>query len=331
MLTLLALLGAPALATPTVGDCGNVPGTFYDYQLCQNLCVIQTHPDSGLQEVFCDSGRDHVAAGAAIDGNGGGYSTTDTADAEYVILGADNAFAAGGVNRFCCSVQDDAFELWIVRLNGTEDGDEYRFKAPSAAFPGLDLFNPDASGGHVIAGIIEAGAGDDVIFGSSTNTPDDYWEYLFGEDDDDEIMASYGDDWLDGGLGLDILKGEGNDDVLKGREDNDTLNGGAGDDILIGATGNDTLLGGVNDDCLQPEPPIANGGSGATSDVVTDNSGANTLDMPGTLTISSITMTGASDECTNAADAQAPAECESIVVDEICTVEADAWEDAHQP
>ena len=326
MYTLLAWFSSPALATPTISDCGNVPGTLYDNLSCSALCVAQTSPYFGLTEIFCDTSRDHVAAGAAVDGNGNGYTTADTADAEYVVLGADGTFGAGGTNRFCCAITDDSYETWIVRLSGTERNDEYRFYGPSAA-PGLHLKNPDPLLTHQVAGLIETLEGDDDLYGSPQ--ADDYWEFLFGGDNDDDLYGSFGDDMLDGGDGADDLFGNAGADVLKGREGNDDLNGAAGNDILLGELGDDALSGGQDDDCMQPEPDW---GSDTTADTVSDTNDDNTVIIPTDFTISDIILGNGNDGCTTSANAQAPfPECDTIVSEDVCTLAAAAWEDAHTP
>lgn len=101
--------------------------------------------------------------------------------------------------------------------------------------------------GITINGIerIVAGAGGDVISIASAST-------------------SYGDIFIDGGLGYDILwsnngndsiyglggndliDGGGGNDLIDGGDDDDTIYGGFGNDRLYGGAGNDTIYGGNN-------------------------------------------------------------------------------------
>lgn len=67
--------------------------------------------------------------------------------------------------------------------------------------------------------VIDAGAGDDVI-------------YVAG-----------GNDQIDGGAGDDVILGSAGHGVLRGGPGNDRLYGGAGDDRLIGGAGHDLLSG----------------------------------------------------------------------------------------
>jgi len=79
-------------------------------------------------------------------------------------------------------------------------------------------------------------------------------------------QAGAGDDIVFGGTGNDILRGDAGDDLLYGGAGNDTLNGGVGNDILLGGEGNDVLYGGVGDD-------IMSGGDGADKFFLEANAG----------------------------------------------------------
>jgi hypothetical protein len=99
--------------------------------------------------------------------------------------------------------------------------------------------------------------GDDVIWAGGGN---DRVEGLGG---DDTICLGGGDDWVHGGRGDDrVIGGSGADtilggpggDTLLGGDGDDTLRGGDGDDLLDGATGFDHLFGGVgSDECRDGE------------------------------------------------------------------------------
>ncbi len=74
---------------------------------------------------------------------------------------------------------------------------------------------------------IDAGAGDDSIYGGSG---------------DNVIDAGPGNDIVLGGAGNDILKGGPGRDYLEGDDGSDKLYGGSGDDILTGGGGGDYLF-----------------------------------------------------------------------------------------
>ena len=125
-----------------------------------------------------------------------------------------------------------------------------------------------------VQAVIVGGAGDDIIYGSSTTGI----EILVGEAGDDRIFGRGGDDLVYGGdgddtiygqAGVDILVGGGGGDVLRGGADIDFLFGGEpnelpdpegaslepdGDDRLFGGAGDDNLVGGLGADFLRGGP-----------------------------------------------------------------------------
>ena len=98
------------------------------------------------------------------------------------------------------------FPEGITEVTGT-DGDDV-ICAPDLA----DTFGFADYGAHYV---IDAGAGDDLVFGSKGD------DWIYGGDGDDEIYGREGDD---------ILHGHGGDDILHGGSYDDTLHGGAGVD-----------------------------------------------------------------------------------------------------
>lgn len=67
-------------------------------------------------------------------------------------------------------------------------------------------------------------------------------DVLEGLNGNDVIHALSGDDYVYGGNGNDTIYGDDGTDVLFGNAGNDILDGGAGNDNLIGGSGNDTYL-----------------------------------------------------------------------------------------
>ena len=86
------------------------------------------------------------------------------------------------------------------------------------------------------ADVIDAGAGDDSVY---------------GYENDDELSGGEGNDRLYGGEGNDKLSGDDGNDELAGEKGNDQLSGGAGDDKLTGGAGHDTLDGGSGNDYME--------------------------------------------------------------------------------
>lgn len=67
----------------------------------------------------------------------------------------------------------------------------------------------------------------------------------------DTIQGGDGHDRIWGGLGNDMLRGDAGDDQLWGGKGDDKLQGGTGDDFLFGGDGNDTLEGGSGNDIME--------------------------------------------------------------------------------
>jgi Ca2+-binding RTX toxin-like protein len=75
-------------------------------------------------------------------------------------------------------------------------------------------------------------------------------DQINGYGGDDSIVGGEGDDHLFGALGRDHIHGEEGHDTLHGGDDDDDLHGDAGDDALFGHNGQDNLEGGTGDDSL---------------------------------------------------------------------------------
>lgn len=90
--------------------------------------------------------------------------------------------------------------------------------------------------------LIDAGAGDDLVF---------------GQDDDDTIDGGAGDDTIDGGVDDDLVRGGAGDDLLTGGQGADTIKGGFGDDTVKSGTFTDPIFG---DDYVEGVGDLVKGG-----------------------------------------------------------------------
>ncbi|MTJ07822.1 MULTISPECIES: calcium-binding protein [unclassified Anabaena] len=90
-------------------------------------------------------------------------------------------------------------------------------------------------------GEIQAGSGNDIIYGADYNIST---EKIYGRGGNDRIVGAKGNDLLDGGEGNDTLEGGEGNDTLYGQNGNDILSGGAGADIIYGGSGSDVLFTG---------------------------------------------------------------------------------------
>ncbi len=85
---------------------------------------------------------------------------------------------------------------------------------------------------------------DNVLIGTNGN------DFIHGGDGDDIISALGGNDIGIGGLGHDAISGDSGNDLVVGANGNDNLHGGSGTDIVTGDLGNDALYGGSGSDIL---------------------------------------------------------------------------------
>ena len=132
-------------------------------------------------------------------------------------------------------------------FNGTDEAETIK----NDGITGLDTINALAGDDKISAGdrilIVNAGDGNDTIYGKSTETIQE----LYGEAGNDKISS--------GEVGATLYGGEGNDTLI-GNKSEDTIIGGTGDDLIYGSgkdsiiisngDGNDTYLYGVGKDTI---------------------------------------------------------------------------------
>lgn len=140
-----------------------------------------------------------------------------------------------------------------------------------------------------IATSINAGAGNDTVYGSSGNDTIDAGpgddsvnggdgnDYIVGGSGKDSLAGGKGNDTIWGGDGNDYITGVDGDDLLYGDNGDDTIYGDAGNDTISGGAGNDSIAGGSNNDELYGNDgdDSLNGGSG--NDKLDGGSGNNSL------------------------------------------------------
>lgn len=196
----------------------------------------------------------------------------------------------------------------VLELTGTDNADTFNTSDPVDSYTGVEYINLYGEGDddnitniNADAGVkyvdIYGGPGNDTITGSNSNPgladPNDYSEWLGGDDGNDEIYGQGGADWLGGNAGEDQLYGGDGNDLLVGYQDDDLLDGGAGAD-LINAAGacplfdcsldSDVVVGGDGVDTVSyaPFPGVGSAGGDilrsedlvVTLDSGTDDDGA---------------------------------------------------------
>jgi Ca2+-binding RTX toxin-like protein len=130
--------------------------------------------------------------------------------------------------------------------------------------------------GNNLGNFIDAGEGDNVVFGGGGN--DEIFagngsnlisggsgdDTIITGDGDNLISGDGGDDFIGTGAGNDVVYGgNGNDQILAGDGDN-FVDAGAGDDYIGTGEGNDTINAGLGNDIIQAGDgdDVLNGGAG---------------------------------------------------------------------
>jgi Ca2+-binding RTX toxin-like protein len=238
----------------------------------------------GNDQLSGAGGNDILSGGGGHDSldGGSGDDMLDGGSGDDILLGGagDDSYSGGeGIDRL-----DVSGEGGPVAINLHASLFIFPFGHPNATRSlgpgeGLDSFGNyetvtgienliltagnDRALGSDVANQIEAGAGDDSIYGMGGN---------------DVIIAGSGDDDIGGGDGDDLIEGGDGIDAIGGDSGTDIINAGAGDDSAFGGTGNDALYGGAGDDLLRGEDgdDMLSGGDG--DDLLRGGAGVDTFD-----------------------------------------------------
>ncbi|MGI1938094.1 VCBS domain-containing protein, partial [Shewanella oncorhynchi] len=185
----------------------------------QNQKILNVSFGGGQSGIITNSnGKEVIASGA----NNKSYSSTDTQIVnsgegnDHIETGKGNDVIYAGKTGSTGYGSDDALELSVnTLLNHHIMTGELTGSNRMVDSNGLLLANDVASHN---ADIVNAGSGDDRIYGQSGS---------------DILYGHTGNDYIDGGS---------HNDALRGGDGNDTLIGGLGDDVLRGDSGADTFV-----------------------------------------------------------------------------------------
>jgi Ca2+-binding RTX toxin-like protein len=258
---------------------------FYSY--ASNLVAGDTNgaPDIFLKDLASGTVTRLSITADGYQANKASYNPVFAPDGRSVVFQSDASnLVAKDTNNARDIFLKDLASGTVTRLSTTADGQQanYGSYVPAFAPDGRSVvFQSDAS--NLVAGDTN-GTTDvfivplpdparfipiviDTFDYAGTNNADsliasDGNDRLQGLEGNDTLPASLGRDSLEGGAGDDIVSGgEGSDylaggdgaDSLDGGNDFDWLDGGAGNDALIGGWGHDRLNGGDGDDALYAE------------------------------------------------------------------------------
>ncbi|QKX18566.1 putative Ig domain-containing protein [Microbulbifer sp. YPW1] len=167
---------------------------------------------------------------------------TDLADVIEGGVGSDNVYGEAGDDLFLLTEGDTGFDSYrggtgIDSLRGT---------------PGDDIFRFSAFAGEASVEIVDGNGGTDIILATSANNTLDFSStQLIGISSidagagNDTVYGSSAADTIIGGLGSDYLDGGSGDDTFlftEGDTGSDRYSGGEGFDQLLGTDGDDDML-----------------------------------------------------------------------------------------
>ncbi len=232
--------------------------------------------DGGNDLIFGNGGNDTILGGSGIDtinGGDGDDSIDGQGGADVIDSGnGDDLFMWNGASSGNDTVTNaSGADGVLVRLDGSSNvatigqtpipvGGVFGFLQISEGGATLTV---DSSVAQVT---VDGGAGDDTITVTNIdlvcrgsvvvrgNTGDDLLIgqnakigamrlRMEGNDGNDSIVGTQGDDTLAGDAGIDRIKGGLGNDLILGGTSIDSLNGDAGNDTILGGDGTDTLVG----------------------------------------------------------------------------------------
>ena len=272
----VALAMSPAAASATAGgtvtfDSGTLTATVQDGPQSLNLLMTTENCLIGGNPAVCDEHQTDpgaLASGDAVCGDDGfGHVICPQANNYVINLGeGDNQLTFDGNHGF---VYDD---LTVTAGSGFD-----QIAGTSASDAGFT--------NHMV---VDAGGGNDQIFGDSGNDVlhgGDGSDRILGEDGNDQIYGDAGDDGeLDGQGGNDLVDGGPGNDAFIGIEDSTGANADPGDNTFVGGDGTDAVsfsgTGGVN---VSLDGVANDGVSGQHDNVGSDIEVINGSDGPDTL------------------------------------------------
>ncbi|MFF4256272.1 calcium-binding protein [Streptomyces sp. NPDC001663] len=246
---LLGTALAVPLALATTAGAATAPATAavnqYDWQLTYKAAAGQTNKAT-------------VTASLTADKTGITYLIDDVVP---ITAGHDCAYPVGSDHtKVSCTVtlvdSQDPYPGLITDLGDGNDTLAYTNSTDQVytyAQISLGAGNDKSTdSGRLDGAYVSGGTGNDTITVGAEGL-------AWGEDGNDTITASGGDnivqggkgnDTLHGGSGAQYLSGDDGKDTITGGTGNDSLYGGKGDDVLYGNSGNDRLYGNSGNDKL---------------------------------------------------------------------------------
>lgn len=208
----VSIEGAPAVLLSTGGE--------EDFVIADGA-ALGVAPAALPLTVYGGGNRDSLVGGAASDALFGGIGN-DWFDAAAAPAGGDTFDGGEGLDTIDFSAR--VAPLTLTLGAGKDDGEA----------------GEEADVRDNIENVYGGQAKNDITGGANDN-------HVWGGPEDDVLAGGAGNDTLSGGAGDDEISGGPGYDFLYGEEGDDDLQGGAEDDLLDGFEGTDTLNGGPGD------------------------------------------------------------------------------------
>ncbi|MFM9962800.1 MAG: Calx-beta domain-containing protein [Planctomycetaceae bacterium] len=175
-------------------------------------------------------------------GSNGGKDTVDGND------GLNTITKLGTGNAETITVKAVLGEI-VVGQGGSSitAGDNIQFVNVNALGGDDTITIGDLTGVRPIGVVVNGGDGNDFISGQGALLGGVRLA-INGENGNDTLVGTEGDDTILAGLGNDAVNGRAGNDIISGIDGNDTLAGGLGNDTISGGIGNDFLTGQAGDD-----------------------------------------------------------------------------------
>lgn len=201
------------------------------------------------------SGNDVLSGGSGNDVlmGGDGNDTLDGGTGNDILTGGsgnDSLSGGSGDDVMEGGVGNDVYyvdSIGDIVVEGADQGTDTVYASIGYSL-GANVENLRLQGGATLGrgndldNTIVGSAGDDRLYGLAGD------DNLSGAAGADYIFGGTGDDYIVGSNGSDRLSGEAGNDTVIGGDDGDGIYGGLGNDLLYGNRGNDRIDGGSGND-----------------------------------------------------------------------------------
>ncbi len=175
--------------------------------------------------------------------------TSESTDSPFVDVSGDNILSDSDAQLMTRYLNASAGNPWTNPTNRFDVDQDDQLSSEDAAIIRNDLLNEGNTYHFPTDSVtqvhVRTHKGDDLVdFGLHVGKE----TWIFGAEDNDQLLGGSADNWIDAGEGCDRLQGRSANDTLFGLEGDDILIAGEGDDFLRGGEGHDDFDAGTGFD-----------------------------------------------------------------------------------